>query len=356
MCGFVIRLQSCDQTSTLCAVLLGQLCVAHHTEGTAVTLQNDERLFIGALDNNAVVSNDPCLWEMKRFEGGLVQLQMATIEADLFLQSSGKISVEPHFFRICFVRAPIVDISPLLNKESFGEACVQGCAQKIIDAAQDVGYFYVTGVPMATSRGAELIAHCLAAYSKSPLSSQFSKHTLASTTGFVKTHFSPPTFAPIVLPSWLSDDCSELVRAYFAEAVRVACCVLKVLTQDSPEIGEESFSLLRLVGYSSGESGYLDDHTDKSWVTLLVASTLKGLQFLGNDGDSYDQVPDVENSVLVNVGDALQMHSGGSFFSRPHKVVYLDGGNRVSIPLFVEPTQYTWPVPRVAESVVTVEL
>jgi isopenicillin N synthase-like dioxygenase len=79
-------------------------------------------------------------------------------------------------------------------------------------------------------------------------------------------------------------------------------------------------------------------HEDIDFLTLLVAASSSGLQVKDNNGD-WHNVPHEENSVIVNVGDQLQLASNRLFKSTTHRVVNPQDPNvdRISIPLFVHP-------------------
>lgn len=151
---------------------------------------------------------------------------------------------------------------------------------------------------------------------------------------------------------------------------------------------------------SQGKGLY--EHTDKTWITLLTACpSLHGLEVVDCDGSTFTEccVPKFcENaqkngnnsdekkifSFICNIGDALQMASKGKFVSRTHRARnpnLSDDNNRgdtgsdennnkkdekdetkeeqdnrhekfcccrscrISLPLFVEPSPYRWPVP-----------
>lgn len=79
-------------------------------------------------------------------------------------------------------------------------------------------------------------------------------------------------------------------------------------------------------------------HEDINFITLLVAASASGLQAKDIDGNWHD-VPHEDNSVICNVGDMLQLASGGKYRSTTHRVVNPDSSkaDRISLPLFVHP-------------------
>ena len=83
-------------------------------------------------------------------------------------------------------------------------------------------------------------------------------------------------------------------------------------------------------------------HEDINFITLLVAASASGLQVKDIDG-KWHAVPHEENSIVVNVGDMLQLASGGMLKSTTHRVTNPGnpGADRISMPLFVHPASNT---------------
>jgi isopenicillin N synthase-like dioxygenase len=87
-------------------------------------------------------------------------------------------------------------------------------------------------------------------------------------------------------------------------------------------------------------------HEDINFITLLVAASSSGLQVLDKEGN-WHNVPFEENSVVVNIGDQLQLASNRLFKSTTHRVVNSDDSStdRISMPLFVHPRGSTMLAP-----------
>lgn len=87
-------------------------------------------------------------------------------------------------------------------------------------------------------------------------------------------------------------------------------------------------------------------HEDINHITLLVAATSAGLEVKDAKGN-WHAVPHEENSVVVNIGDMLQLASGGLYRSTTHRVVNPDNSrsDRISMPLFVHPRSSTLLAP-----------
>lgn len=98
-------------------------------------------------------------------------------------------------------------------------------------------------------------------------------------------------------------------------------------------------SLTRVILYpeiAAGAKGIRSaPHEDINLITMLPAATAPGLEIKTRAGEwiPIDNPPD---SIIVNAGDMLQMHTGGRIRSATHRVMNLPG-RRYSIPHFVHP-------------------
>jgi len=90
-----------------------------------------------------------------------------------------------------------------------------------------------------------------------------------------------------------------------------------------------SYPPARAEGWGVGE------HTDYGLLTLLAQDDQGGLQVRTDRG--WIDVPPLEGTLVVNVGDMLERLSGGRFVSAPHRVRNHGAGDRLSFPLFYDP-------------------
>lgn len=83
-------------------------------------------------------------------------------------------------------------------------------------------------------------------------------------------------------------------------------------------------------------------HEDINFITLLVAASAPGLEVQDLRGN-WHSVPHKENSVIVNVGDMLQLATNGHYKSTTHRVVNPEdtSSDRISMPLFIHPHSET---------------
>jgi isopenicillin N synthase-like dioxygenase len=81
-----------------------------------------------------------------------------------------------------------------------------------------------------------------------------------------------------------------------------------------------------------------NEHTDYGSITLLWRfDDVSGLQVFDREKDGWFDVPIVENSIVLNIGDMFQRWSNDKFKSTPHRVVNADlNRTRYSMPYFVD--------------------
>lgn len=78
-------------------------------------------------------------------------------------------------------------------------------------------------------------------------------------------------------------------------------------------------------------------HSDVSTLTFLLQDDIGGLYVRKFETDSWIHVPPICESLVINIGDALQIISNGRYKSIEHRVVANGSKNRVSVPIFVNP-------------------
>jgi len=77
-------------------------------------------------------------------------------------------------------------------------------------------------------------------------------------------------------------------------------------------------------------------HSDSGCFTILWQDDNGGLEVQNQQGD-WVGAPPLADSFVVNIGNILQYWSNGRFSSTPHRVINRHGGDRYSIPFFVNP-------------------
>lgn len=79
-------------------------------------------------------------------------------------------------------------------------------------------------------------------------------------------------------------------------------------------------------------------HTDPGVLTMLLQDSVGGLQTRGQDGEWVDVEP-VPGTVVVNLGDVVQVWTNGQYKAAVHRVQPMTTDRRFSIPLFFNPVR-----------------
>ena len=59
-----------------------------------------------------------------------------------------------------------------------------------------------------------------------------------------------------------------------------------------------------------------------------------------NLSGDWIRAPSIPDTFVINIGNIMQMWTGGLFVSTPHRVINAGGRDRYSIPLFVYPDHH----------------
>ncbi|WEJ35528.1 2-oxoglutarate and iron-dependent oxygenase domain-containing protein [Sinorhizobium prairiense] len=94
--------------------------------------------------------------------------------------------------------------------------------------------------------------------------------------------------------------------------------------------------LQRVIRYPSS-GGACAKHTDNGFFTLLPQEELPGRPLQVWFGGRWMPVPSLPDSLVVNLGDMLQVLSDNRFQSTPHQVVHSGPTDRISLPFFIYP-------------------
>jgi isopenicillin N synthase-like dioxygenase len=138
------------------------------------------------------------------------------------------------------------------------------------------------------------------------------------------------------------------VLHYWRECDRVAHIMLGALAeilgtpkQQFLRLFETPLSNMTLLHYppqQADATGFgIHPHKDTDALTILAPDPVGGLQVKCRDEDVWIEAKPVGGALLVNLGDLLELWSGGYFVSTPHKVVNSSGAERYSFPYFSVP-------------------
>ena len=151
-----------------------------------------------------------------------------------------------------------------------------------------------------------------------------------------------PNQWPVALPEF-----KPTLLAYQDEMTALAVKVLRAFAA-ALEQPEDIFApiytpapnpLIKIIRYPGRASGESDQgvgaHKDSGFVTLLLQEKRAGLQVQADDGDWID-APPVPGSLVVNIGEILEMASNGYLRANVHRVVSPPhGSDRLSVALFL---------------------
>ncbi|MGI9260988.1 MAG: isopenicillin N synthase family dioxygenase [Woeseiaceae bacterium] len=145
----------------------------------------------------------------------------------------------------------------------------------------------------------------------------------------------PPEFSSAVLDYWAACD-------------NVAIDLLKMLAvplgTDPDEFAAlfaDSLTNMTLLHYPepvNGQTGFgIHPHKDTAALTILAGNDVAGLMARSRHSDNWIEVDPPDNALVVNIGDMIEVWSGGYFTSTPHKVENVTGRERFSFPYFSVP-------------------
>ena len=251
-------------------------------------------------------------------------------------------------------------------------------------AAHDLGFFYVTGHGIPQDLQDDLLAATRTFFALPEAgrreisnlnSAQFrgwtsvaTEHTAGAADQREQIDVGPeravhdlgpedPAYLRLVGPNQWPSAVPELrpvVLRWLREADRVARTVLGLLAESLGEdptwfdrwFDEEAVSNTKLVHYprrpvevgadDAGDQG-VGAHKDYGWLALVLQDDHSGLQVRAEDGSWIEATP-VPGTLVFNVGEALEVVTGGYLRANVHRVVApREGQDRYSVPFFLAP-------------------
>jgi isopenicillin N synthase-like dioxygenase len=152
-----------------------------------------------------------------------------------------------------------------------------------------------------------------------------------------------PNKWPLDLP-----DFRRHVLHYWQECDRVAKILLATIAeilgtpkQQFLQLFEMPLSNMTLLHYppqDADATGFgIHPHKDTDALTILAPDPVGGLLVKCRGDDRWIEADPPDGALIVNLGDLLELWSGGYFVSTPHKVVNTSGAERFSFPYFAVP-------------------
>lgn len=150
----------------------------------------------------------------------------------------------------------------------------------------------------------------------------------------------------------------ETVVAYFDALQGLAKRMLPLYARalDLPatyfdEMFSDPVSTLRITHYpvlsAAADEYSIAPHFDSSFMTILAQNKVPGLQILDYHTNQWLDVGVIEDTFIVNIGEALRRFTNGLFLATPHRAYNVSGRDRYAIPYFMHPNAETVlePVP-----------
>ncbi|XP_024024760.1 feruloyl CoA ortho-hydroxylase 1-like [Morus notabilis] len=250
---------------------------------------------------------------------------------------------------------PIIDVSNW-DDPKVGEA--------ICDASEKWGFFQIinhdiplevlNNVKKATCRFFDLSAEEKNKYSKENAVSNNARYT----TSFIPKAEKALEWKDNLSLFYVSEEeaaalwpssCKDEVLAYMHNGEKVAKNLLKVLLNGLNVTDIDSEKKQLVTGSKRVNMNFypkcpnpdltvgVGRHSDVSAFTILLQDDIGGLYVRVEATDSWIHVPPVKGSLVINIGDAVQMLSNGRYRSIEHRVAANGNSNRISVPLFINP-------------------
>ncbi|KAF7011788.1 hypothetical protein CFC21_026058 [Triticum aestivum] len=269
---------------------------------------------------------------------------------------------------------PVVDLAPFFARDGADDAGARARATEAVrEACQATGFFRAVnhGVPRELmARVLELSAAFFAlpdeekakvrpaeGASAAPLPVGYARRTPTTRTSTCSS--STPTSGSTTTPPSRPD--SDALEECYAKLAELGLLVQDILSECmglprgflAEYNADRGFDFLTALRYfpatSSDENNGISAHEDGNCITFVLQDGVGGLEVLGADGRWVPAEP-VEGSIVVNVGDVLQVLSNKKFKSATHRVVRRPGAHRHSIAFFLNLHGDKWvePLPEFA--------
>lgn len=229
---------------------------------------------------------------------------------------------------------PLVDLQGSLDADA---PLARHNARALFEALSQIGFAYIAGHTVApATRDAAFAA-----------SRAFHASTLAQKQSLAGL----PMQGPNQWPDWLPGF-KPAMLAYVREVdalgrhiVRLIALALGLPATALDHHFDHPTTFLRALHYppqppAEDEQMGSAPHTDYGIITLLAQDDSGGLQVRPRGGD-WIEAPPIPDTYVLNVGDMLARWTNGRLVSTPHRVINRSGGDRYSLPYFLDPSMDT---------------
>uniref|UniRef100_A0A5B6ZBA4 feruloyl-CoA 6-hydroxylase n=1 Tax=Davidia involucrata TaxID=16924 RepID=A0A5B6ZBA4_DAVIN len=296
--------------------------------------------------------------------------------AELGLDTLPKQYIQPLEERQCLSNIVPEESIPIIDMSNCNWGDV---AESICDAAEKWGFFQIVnhGVPLGVLQNVKDATHRFFGLPAEEKNS-YSKDNSPTNSVRFGTSFSPKVEKALEWKDYLSlfyvsdDEAAQLWPAACKdealEFMRMSEMVVRrlleaLLTRLNVKEIDETKELLFMGSKRINLNYYpvcpnpeltvgVGRHSDVSTLTILLQDDVGGLYVRKIDDDSWVHVAPITGSLVINIGDALQIMSNGRYKSIEHRVIANGSKTRISVPIFVNPrpTDVIGPLPEVLES------
>lgn len=268
---------------------------------------------------------------------------------------------------------PTIDISPLTDR---AHPAYDATAQQIVEACTGIGFLSITGTGVSQDTVDQVRSSARAIFDIEESSKWDQAITRENYRGYIpmgfftpndgsgkadkyegyKLHYEVPEdaqvrkdcalYGPNLWPKEVSG-ARDIILGYWAQLDRVADMLLGALEvgldlesdvlRDAFREPMTNMTLLHYPPQAPDEGGYgIHPHKDTDALTIIAPDPVGGLEVQTRDGGWI--TPDCPpGGFVVNIGDMLELWSGGRLKSTPHRVVNRSGKERYSFPYFAVP-------------------
>lgn len=272
--------------------------------------------------------------------------------------------------RLDFSEIPQIDVGPLLV-----DAPDEALIDELATACTDVGFFYVRnhGVPREVTTG---LRHQAGRFFEQPMADKMALRIDRKLRGYLPLDYASYKGEKREAKSrqegfWIGND-RPVSDHYFMDGpnqwqsdlpeLRVAMLAYQSAMDNLTTALERGFAralglspdglapyferpmtMLKLNHYPPQDNpeheSYIGvvPHSDAGAFTILWQDDGDGLEIQNKSGE-WIGAPSIPDTFVINIGNIMQIWTGGRFSSTPHRVINRGGRDRYSIPLFVYPS------------------